>query len=317
MAAREPWRVLFMGTPAFACTILEALLTRADPVVGIVCQPDRPRGRGLALGVPEVKARAEQAGLPVLQPERLRDAPFQDALRALAPDLIVVAAYGKILPHAILDLPPRGCINVHASLLPRHRGAAPVAWAILSGDTRTGVTIMAMVEEMDAGDILLQREVVIAPEETGGTLTERLAHLGGTALLDAIDGLKDGTLSPIPQPAVGVTFAPRLTRDILRIDWTRAGEHIARQVRALAPAPSAFTTVGGRVFKIHRAVAEADGPAALPGAVVEAGRGAIRIATGAGMLRLLEVQLEGKRKLTAAEFLAGNPLPAGTCLGAS
>src|SRR5262249_22517724 len=174
-SAATPWRVLFMGTPRFAGTILEALLARPDPVVGVVCQPDRPRGRGLAVEPPAVKVLATERGLPILQPERVRDPAFLDALRALAPGLVVVAAYGRILPRTILDLPPRGCINVHASLLPRHRGAAPVTWAILAGDRVTGVTIMAMSEEMDAGDILLQREVPITPADNGGTLTERLS----------------------------------------------------------------------------------------------------------------------------------------------
>ena len=298
-----------MGTPSFARTILQALLTRADPVVGVVCQPDRPRGRGLALSAPETKQLATAVGLPVLQPERLRDPGFTDALRTLAPDLIVVAAYGKILPRALLELPPRGCINVHASLLPRHRGAAPVTWAILAGDTVTGVTIMAMAEEMDAGDILLQHEVPIAAEDTGGTLTDHLARVGAETLLEAIDALKAGALRPTPQPAAGITFAPRITRDQCRIDWSRSAAEIGRRVRALAPAPSAFTTLHGRLLKVHRAVAEPAPATAPPGAVIEARPDAIRVATGDGVLGLLDIQL--------AEFLAGHSLPPGTCLGAA
>ena len=303
-----------MGTPAFACPILEALLARADPVVGVVCQPDRPRGRGLGVSAPEVKRLAEAHRLPVLQPERLRDAAFQDALRALAPDLVVVAAYGKILPRAVLDLPPRGCINVHASLLPRHRGAAPIAWSILAGDTVTGVTIMAMNEEMDAGDILLQRETPIAPDDTGGTLGERLARLGAAAIGEAIDGLQAGTLRPVPQPAAGVTFAPRIEREHCRLDWRRTAIELERQVRALAPSPSAFTTLGGKLLKVHRAaLATGTGPA---GQVVAAGPDGLVVAAGTGALRLLEVQLEGRRRLSAAEFLIGHRLAPGTCLGA-
>ena len=303
-----------MGTPAFACPILEALLARADPVVGVVCQPDRPRGRGLGVSAPAVKRLAEANRLPVLQPERLRDAAFQDALRALAPDLVVVAAYGKILPRAVLDLPPRGCINVHASLLPRHRGAAPIAWSILAGDTVTGVTIMAMNEEMDAGDILLQRETPIAPDDTGGTLGERLARLGAAAIGEAIDGLQAGTLRPVPQPAAGVTFAPRIEREHCRLDWRRTAIELERQVRALAPSPSAFTTLGGKLLKIHRAaLATGTGPA---GQVVAAGPDGLVVAAGTGALRLLEVQLEGRRRLSAEEFLIGHRLAPGTCLGA-
>jgi len=306
--------MVFMGTPAFACPILEALLVRADPVVGVVCQPDRPRGRGLGVSAPAVKRLAEANRLAVLQPERLRDAAFQDALRALAPDLVVVAAYGKILPRAVLDLPPRGCINVHASLLPRHRGAAPIAWSILAGDTVTGVTIMAMTEEMDAGDILLQRETPIAPDDTGGTLGERLARLGAAAIGEAIDGLQAGTLRPVPQPAAGVTFAPRIEREHCRLDWRRTAIELERQVRALAPSPSAFTTLGGKLLKVHRAaLATGTGPA---GQVVAAGPDGLVVAAGTGALRLLEVQLEGRRRLSAAEFLIGHRLAPGTCLGA-
>ena len=306
--------MVFMGTPAFACPILEALLVRADPVVGVVCQPDRPRGRGLGVSAPAVKRLAEANRLPVLQPERLRDAAFQDALRALAPDLVVVAAYGKILPRAVLDLPPRGCINVHASLLPRHRGAAPIAWSILAGDAVTGVTIMAMNQEMDAGDILLQRETPIAPDDTGGTLGERLARLGAAAIGEAIDGLQAGTLRPVPQPAAGVTFAPRIEREHCRLDWRRTAIELERQVRALAPSPSAFTTLGGKLLKVHRAaLATGTGPA---GQVVAAGPDGLVVAAGTGALRLLEVQLEGRRRLSAAEFLIGHRLAPGTCLGA-
>jgi methionyl-tRNA formyltransferase len=306
-----------MGTPAFACPILEALLARADPVVGVVCQPDRPRGRGLVLATPEVKRLASARGLPVLQPERLRDPDLLEAMRRLAPDLVVVAAYGKILPRALLDCPPRGCINVHASLLPRHRGAAPIAWSILSGDRVTGITVMAMTEEMDAGDVLLRVETPIAPTDTAGTLGERLARLGADAVGVAIDGLRAGTIRAVPQPAAGVTFAPRIERAHCRLDWSRPAAVLERTVRALAPAPSAFTTLAGQVLKIHRASVGAGPPGGAAGEVVAAGPEGIVVATGEGALRLLEVQLEGRRRLPAAAFLAGRPLPPGTCLGAA
>jgi methionyl-tRNA formyltransferase len=304
-----------MGTPAFACPILEALVARPDPVVGVVCQPDRPRGRGLAVTPPEVKQLALARGLPVLQPEKVRTPAFVDDLRAFAPDLIVVAAYGRILPRAVLELPPHGCINVHASLLPRHRGAAPIAWAILAGDDVTGVTIMVMNEEMDAGDVLVMRRTPIAPTETGGALTERLAHLGAAAIGDAIDGLHAGTIRPVPQPAVGVTFAPRIERAQRQLDWRRRAVELDRQVRALAPAPSAFTTLAGRLLKVHRADVPSDGSPASPGRVLAAGPDGVTVATGSGTLRLLDVQPEGRRRMTAAEFVAGHPLPPGTCLG--
>ena len=305
-----------MGTPRFAGPILEALLGRADPVVGVVCQPDRPRGRGLLTAPPAIKEIAIARGLPVLQPERLRDASFASALRALAPDLIVVAAYGKILPPAILAIPPRGCLNVHASLLPRHRGAAPIPRAILAGDTVTGVTVMVMNEEMDAGDILLRRETPIAADDTGGTLADRLAHLGAGAIGEALDGLARGTLRAIPQPADEATFAPRIERDQCRLEWQRPAVELERQVRALAPEPSAFTQLAGRVLKVHRAAVERELPSEAPtGQIIRAGPDGILVATGAGGLRLLEVQLEGRRRLSADRFLAGHRLPPGTCLG--
>jgi methionyl-tRNA formyltransferase len=304
-----------MGTPRFAGTILEALLARPDPVVGVVCQPDRPRGRGLAVEPPEVKTLALAHGLAVLQPERVRDPSFLDALRALAPDLVVVAAYGRILPRTILDLPPQGCINVHASILPRHRGAAPIAHAIMAGDQVTGVSIMVMTEEMDAGDVLLVREIAVRPDDTTATLTDRLALLGGEAIGAAIDGLKTGALRRMPQPADGITLAPRIEREHARLAWTRPAVELERLVRAMQPAPAAFTTLDGKVLKVHRAAIASAGETGTPGTVVAAGPGGIDVATGAGSLRLLEIQLEGKRRLDAAAFLAGHRVPPGTCLG--
>jgi len=304
-----------MGTPPFARTILDALLGRPDPVVGVVCQPDRPRGRGLAVQPPAVKGLAVERGLPVLQPARVRDPDFLDALRALAPDLIVVAAYGRILPRAILDLPPQGCINVHASILPRHRGAAPIAHAILAGDAITGVCIMRMVEELDAGDVLLVRETPIRGDDTTGSLTERLADLGGAALGEAIDGLRAGTIHAVPQPAAGVTFAPRVERDDARLDWVRSAAALERLVRAMHPAPVAWTTVGGKTLRVHRAEVAPEATGAPPGSVVRADRQGLEVATGGDRLRLLEVQLEGKRRMDASTFLAGNRLTPGTQLG--
>ena len=306
-----------MGTPAFACPTLAALLARPDPVVGVFCQPDRPRGRGLAVTQPEVKQLAVAHGVPVWQPERLREPAAQDALRALRPDLIVVAAYGKLLPRSVLDLPAHGCINVHASLLPRWRGAAPIQWAILTGDAVTGVTIMAMAEEMDAGDVLLARETAIAADDTTGTLTPRLAALGAEALVAAVAGLHAGTLRATPQPTDGVTFAPRVEREQGRLDWQRPADELARRVRAFAPAPGAFTTVGGRVLKVFVATAEPAARSGAPGMVLDATPAGIVVAAGAGALRLLEVQSEGRRRVAAGAFLAGHPLPAGTCLGAT
>jgi methionyl-tRNA formyltransferase len=280
----------------------------------VVCQPDRPRGRGLAVEAPEVKALALERGLPILQPEKFRDPALLDALRALSPDLIVVAAYGRILPRTILDLPAKGCINVHGSILPRHRGAAPIAHAIMAGDAETGVSIMEMTEEMDAGDVLLVRPTPIAPDDTTGTLGERLAALGAAAIGAAIDGLHAGALHPQPQPREGVTFAPKIEREQARLDWTRPAVELERVVRAMLPAPAAFTTIDGRLLKVHRAALAPAAPGS-PGSVVAAGTAGIDVATGDGALRLVEVQLEGKKRMAAGPFVAGHPLPPGTRLG--
>jgi len=305
-----------MGTPSFARPILEALAARpSDDVVGVVCQPDKPRGRGLAVEAPAVKQAAERLGIPVLQPTKVRDQAFLDALSAWAPDVIVVAAYGRILPRAVLDLPPHGCINVHASLLPRHRGAAPISAAIAAGDPVTGVAIMAMSEELDAGDVFLVRETPIQPDDTTGSLTERLAALGAVAIGEALDGIRAGRLTAVPQPRDGVTYAPRIERADGRIDWTRPAVELERLVRAFSPAPSAHTTLEGKTVKVHRAALDETSTGAAPGTIVAAGAGGIAVATGSGVLLLLEVQLEGKKRLTAQQFLAGKRLPPGTCLG--
>jgi len=304
-----------MGTPAFAQPVLEALLARPDPIVGVVCQPDRPRGRGLDVTSPAVARVARAHHLPVLQPTKIRDPAFVDALRALAPDLAVVAAFGRILPREILELPTYGSINVHASLLPRHRGAAPIEWSILSGDTETGITIMAMTEELDAGDILLARAIPLTDAHTAGTLAPSLSQLGAELIGEAIDGLRAGTIVPRAQPADGVTYAPRIEREHLRLDWTKSAAELERQVRAFAPRPAAFTTLDGRALKIHRVRVVAAEAGAAPGTVVDTGPEGIILATGAGRLRIMELQLEGRRRLETGAFLAGRPLPPGTCLG--
>jgi methionyl-tRNA formyltransferase len=304
-----------MGTPAFACPSLTALLMRSDRVVGVVCQPDRPRGRGLALSAPPVKELAVAHGIPVLQPEKARDPAFFARLSDLEPDLIVVAAYGRILPRSILDLPPRGCINVHASILPRHRGAAPIQHAILAGDAETGVTIMAMSEEMDAGDMLLVRTTPIGPDDTGGALTERLARLGAEALGAALDGLRAGSPRAVPQPATGITFAPRIEREHTHLDWAKSAADLERAVRAFAPDPGAWTTLDGGTFKVFRATVVAQAPAGAAGTIVEVTPARLVVATGHGGLALDEVQPQGRRRMPIGAFLAGHRIAPGTCLG--
>src|SRR5262249_24147378 len=233
-------------------------------------------------------------------------------LGASAPGRVVAAASGRTLPRTIPDLPPQGCINVHASILPRHRGATPIAHAIMAGDQVTGVSIMVMTEEMDAGDVLLVRETAVRADDTTATLTDRLALLGEEAIGAAIDGLKTGALRRMPQPADRITLAPRIEREDARLAGTRPAVELERLVRAMQPAPAAFTTLDGKVLKVHRAAIASAGETGTPGTVVAAGPGGIDVATGAGSLRLLEIQLEGKRRLDAAAFLAGHRVPPGT-----
>jgi methionyl-tRNA formyltransferase len=306
-------RIVFFGTPEFAVPSLRALLSGHDAVVGVVCQPDKPAGRGQHLAAPPVKRLALEAGVPVVQPEKLRTPEAGDALRAWKPDLIVVAAYGRILPAPILELPEHGCINVHASLLPQYRGAAPIQWAILRGEETTGVTIMQMNERMDAGDILLQRATPIGADETYGELQTRLAHLGAEALCDTIAQLHAGTLSRRTQRHEDMTLAPMVRKADGRIAWTTPAIDIARMVRAFNPWPSAFTALDDKLLKIHRAHASATTTTAAPGTVAAIDQG-IAVATGEGTLVLEELQLEGRKRLRAAEFVHGGGIRIGTVL---
>ena len=308
-------RVVFFGTPEFAVPSLRALLAGRDPVIGVVCQPDKPAGRGQQLTVAPVKRAALRAGLAVFQPEKLRAPETLETLASWAPDLIVVAAYGKILPKLILELPPLGGINVHASLLPKYHGAAPIQWAILRGEQRTGITIMCMNERMDAGDILLQQEIDIGPQETCGELQARLAEVGARALMETIARLHAGTLMRQPQQDDQMTLAPMIKKEDGRIDWTQPAVLIARMVRAFNPWPSAFTSLGGKQLKIHRAHAKALQPTGPPGTALRADNG-IWVATGEGTLVLDEVQLEGRKRLSAAAFARG-AVKVGMVLGES
>jgi methionyl-tRNA formyltransferase len=303
-------RIVFFGTPEFATPSLRALLDGPDRVVGVVCQPDKPAGRGQRLVAPPVKELAIRRGVPVLQPGKLRPPETFTALRELDPDLVVVAAYGKILPPSILTLPRLGCMNVHASLLPKYRGAAPIQWAILRGESTTGITIMRMDEGMDTGDLLLQRETDIDPEETYGELQARLAQLGAETLLEAIERLKAGSLSRQPQDNAAATLAPMIKKEDGHLDWTRPAEQLARMVRAFNPWPSAQTTLDGNLLKIHRAHV-VDAVAAPPGTVhVEGYR--LLVACGSAALQIDQLQLAGRKSLSAEQFLRGFRVPPGT-----
>lgn len=277
-------------------------------------QPDRPSGRGQRPHVSAVKQVALLRGVPIVQPEKLRDPALAAQLRALALDAIVVAAYGKILPPALLEAARLGAINVHGSLLPKYRGAAPIQRAILAGEETTGITILQMNERMDAGDILLQESLAIRADDTAESLGARLADLGARLLVDALDGLARGALVPRPQVEAQATLAPMVRKEEGEIDWRRPAAQIERAVRAFTPWPSAYTALRGRRLKVHRAAVEESEPAE-PGTVVCAAGANLVVATGRGALRLLEVQLEGKRRLGAAEFLAGHPLRRGEPLG--
>jgi methionyl-tRNA formyltransferase len=314
VAVDKRFRIVFFGTPEFAVPTLRALLAGPARLVGVVCQPDKPAGRGQHLAIPPVKQVALEAGVPVLQPENLRVPEAIATLTAWAPDLIVVAAYGKILPKSILDLPRFGCINVHASILPKYRGAAPIQRAILRGETRTGVTIMRMNERMDAGDILLAVETEIGPDETYGALQTRLAELGAPALCEAVARLHAGTLVGQPQCETDMTLAPMIKKEDGRIDWRQPAIVLARRVRAFNPWPSAFTHLGGKQLKIHRAHADSLYRKSPPGTVVSVSNG-ICVATGEGTLVLDEVQLEGRKRLPAVEFSRGS-IKVGVVLGA-
>ncbi len=310
-------RIVYMGTPDIAATILKRLLEGPDEVVLVVTQPDRPKGRGGKLACPPVKEVALEAGLPVFQPERLREPGAFETIAAAEPDMIVVAAFGQLLPKAILELPRLGCINVHASLLPKYRGAAPIQWAILDGEEETGVTIMYMNEGLDTGDILLQRTVPIDREETGGSLHDKLAVLGADALMEAIPQLVEGTLPPVPQGEMTTAYAKQLNKHMGRLDFTQPAVVLERYVRGLNPWPCAYTSINGLNVKVWKAEALDGGATSeyVPGQVVEVGKDFFDILTGDGVLRILELQPEGKRRMTADAYLRGYAMEAGTSIG--
>lgn len=302
--------IVFMGTPEFAVPSLAALLDAGYDVAGVLTKEDQPAGRGQRLEESPVKRLARARGLPVQQPHSLRSAAAQAALAALAPDVIVVAAYGLILPQAVLDLPRWGCINVHGSLLPRHRGAAPIAAALLAGDAEAGITLMQMDAGVDTGPMLARAAIPIAPTDTTGSLTVKLAALGADLLLRTLPGWLGGSITPQPQPEVEATYAPRITKEAGQIDWREPATTIERRVRAYQPWPTAYTTWNGQRLKVLRARA---GEAALPtehsnppaGTVIAGPRNTAGMITGAGILWLEEVQIAGKRALPVSAFLQG------------
>jgi len=321
-------KIIFMGTAELACASLEKLVGRASclspadrleacptnfQVTAVVTQPDKPKGRDLKLQFAPVKILAQKLNLPVLQPAKARDEKFILQLRELNPDLIVVAAYGQILPPAILELPKFGCLNVHTSLLPKYRGAAPIQWALANGETETGVTIMKMDAGLDTGAILAQTRTPILPEDDSATLHDRLAQLGADLLVKTIPDFVAGKIQPKPQPAEGVSHAPKIKKEDGRIDWNLPAQKILDRLRAFAPWPGAFTFWRGEpkshLLKIWKAeIINQNGEA---GKILLADKNGIIVAGGQNALKVLELQREGGRRMSAAEFLAGHPLKAG------
>jgi methionyl-tRNA formyltransferase len=314
----SPWRIIFFGTPSFAIPALKSLLGGPDEVIAGVTQPDREKGRGRGGGKGReffpcpVKKLILQHDLPILQPEKVTESIFQEVLKKLHPDLFVVVAYGQILPKSILEIPRYGAVNVHASLLPKYRGAAPIAWAILKGEKITGVTTMMMDEGMDTGDILLQKSIPIGEDEIRETLHEKLAVLGAQILLETLERMKAGNLRPVPQDHSRATYAPPLKKVDGRIDWTKEAIEIDRQVRAFNPWPGAFTEWEGRFLKIYKGEAREGASIGKVGVIVWVGSDFIEVGTGKNSFLIKEVQLEGKKRISIRDFLSGHPIPVGT-----
>ena len=308
-------RVLFWGTPDFACPPLRALLGEGYDVVGVVTQPDKPQGRSRSVLVPSpVKVIAEEEGLPVLQPEKPRGDDFERALRSLAPDLSVVVAYGHLLPTSVIDLPPLGTLNIHASLLPRWRGAAPIQAALLAGDADTGISIMRMVKRMDAGSVLLQVPTPILDDETYGELQLRLSELGALAIVEALTLLSLGPITEVPQDEALVTFASKVEREQAQVDWTQDGHAVSRRIRAYDPRPGAFTTLRGLDVKLYgvRVSMDAHGE---PGTVLGIDESGMLVACGAGGVRIAYVHPAGKRRLASLDWAQGRGIAVGDVLG--
>jgi methionyl-tRNA formyltransferase len=304
-------RIVFAGTPEFAVPSLRAAARKAE-IVAVYTQPDRPAGRGRGVQPSPVKLAALEQGFPVLQPQTLKSELSRDALRALKPDLIVVVAYGLLLPQAVLDIPEYGCWNVHASLLPRWRGAAPIQRAIEAGDTGTGVCLMQMEKGLDTGPVLLEQRTPIGADETAGQLHDRLAELGAQTLGDGLGLLRAG-MKPVakPQPATGATYAHKLEKAEARLDWSQPAQALERKVRAFNPWPIAEAPLSGERVRIHAAEVVDGAPGAAPGSVLQASRAGIDVACGAGALRITRLQREGGRVLAAADYLNARPLAAG------
>ena len=298
-------RIVFMGTPEFAVPCLQSLWDAGYELRGVFTQPDKPKGRGYTLCPPPVKELAEKLKIPVFQPKSLRNPEAVELVRNLAPDAIVVTAYGKILPKEILEIPPLGCINVHASLLPKYRGAAPIQWAVLNGEKTSGVTTMFMAEGLDTGDMLLKSETEIGPDETAGELHDRLSQMGAELIVKTLDQLVKGELRKIPQDDSFSCYAPMLSKELSKIDWTKPAQEIHNQVRGLCPWPSAETVFQKKRLKIHSSALSNDG-SGKPGTVLKK-KNLVVCCGNNTALELLVVQYEGGKRMSGKDFLLGHP----------
>lgn len=305
-----------MGTPDFAVPSLRALVDHGYEVVGVFCQPDRPKGRGHKLAACPVKELAQSAGIPVFQPERIKREEGVAMLKSCAPDLCVTAAFGQLLSQEILDIPPLGTINVHSSLLPKHRGSAPINWSIIKGDPVTGVTTMFTDKGMDTGDILLTRETPISPAENAGELTDRLAVMGAQLLIETIRAIEAGTLARTPQDHAAATYEPKMDKELGRIDWSKSAQELDWLVRGTTPWPGAFTTLGEQTIKVFE-LDILDGPASgAPGEIVaaDAKRGLV-VSCGDHDVALAQIQMPGAKRMNAKDYLRGHTMETGVCLG--
>jgi methionyl-tRNA formyltransferase len=303
-----------MGTPWIAAECLKTLIADRQEILAVFTQPDRPKGRGMKLAKPEVKLLAEERGIPVFQPKKLKKS--MEIIEELAPELIVVVAYGRLLPKVMLDYPRYGCVNLHASLLPRLRGAAPIQRAIVNGDTVGGVTTMYMAEELDAGDVIFCEETEISNSDTGGSLTEKYAGIGGKLLVKTIKAIEEGSVKAIPQDGGRATFAPPIGKEEARIDWTGSAEEIRNLIRGFNPAPAAFTTLGGQQLKVFAADSLPEtGGAHRPGEVIAVLKNGLEVSAGKGRLVITEVQAAGKKRMNAGDWLRGKRIEPGTVLG--
>lgn len=305
--------IIFMGTPDFAVPSLKALIDSEYDVVGVVCQPDRPKGRGKKMSSPPVKVLAEEHSIPVLQPEKIRTEEFFEKLKSFKPDLICVTAYGRIIPKNILELPKYGCLNVHASLLPKYRGAAPINWAIINGEKTTGITTMLMDEGMDTGDILLKKEIHIEEDDTSIELSNKLSIIGAGLLIETIKKVQNDEIKPIKQNDDEATLAPIIKKDVGKTDWGKSAEEIRNLIRGTQPWPGAFTSYNGKNLKIFKATV--DDSTGNPGEIIISDKDRLVIGTGSKSLSIEELQIEGGKRLNISDFLRGNQMKSETVLG--